>query len=50
MSGLAILIPVAIGLIGWFWPTKEETATHCKHEVKPPREEPPPGEPAELRL
>ena len=43
-------IPVAIGLIGWFWPTKEETATHCKHEVKPPREEPPPGEPAELRL
>jgi cytochrome c oxidase subunit I+III len=28
-------IPVAICLIGWFWPTREETASHCEHEIKP---------------
>jgi cytochrome c oxidase subunit I+III len=34
-------IPVAIGLIGWFWPTREETAEHLAHEVKPGAGKPP---------
>jgi cytochrome c oxidase subunit I+III len=28
-------IPVAITLIGWFWPSKEETRKHIRVEVKP---------------
>jgi cytochrome c oxidase subunit I+III len=28
-------VPVTIALIGWFWPTKEETRKMCKIEVKP---------------
>ena len=28
-------IPVTIALIGWFWPTKSETAEHSELEVKP---------------
>jgi cytochrome c oxidase subunit 1 len=28
-------VPVGITLIGWFWPTREETARHREVEVKP---------------
>jgi cytochrome c oxidase subunit 1 len=28
-------IPVAIAMVGWFWPTREETAKHRELEVKP---------------
>jgi cytochrome c oxidase subunit I+III len=28
-------VPVAICLIWWFWPDREETSRHCQHEIKP---------------
>jgi cytochrome c oxidase subunit I+III len=28
-------IPVTIALIGWFWPTRDETQKHCEIQVKP---------------
>jgi cytochrome c oxidase subunit 1 len=28
-------IPVTITLIGWFWPSRHETSTHLRYEVKP---------------
>jgi cytochrome c oxidase subunit 1 len=28
-------IPVAIGLTGWFWPSRKETLSQLAHEVKP---------------
>jgi cytochrome c oxidase subunit 1 len=28
-------IPVAIGLIGWFWPRKHDTEEHCAVERRP---------------
>jgi cytochrome c oxidase subunit 1 len=32
-------IPVAITLIGWFWPREDETRLHCEIEVKPDEEQ-----------
>jgi hypothetical protein len=26
---------VVIALIYWFWPDQQETAEHCRHEIKP---------------
>jgi hypothetical protein len=28
-------VPIAVTLIGWFWPTREETERHNAVEVKP---------------
>jgi cytochrome c oxidase subunit 1 len=28
-------IPITIGLVGWFWPRREESARHRAVEVKP---------------
>jgi cytochrome c oxidase subunit 1 len=28
-------IPIGVALIYWFWPSREETAKHTSHEVKP---------------
>jgi cytochrome c oxidase subunit I+III len=34
-------VPVAIALIGWFWPTHEETRKLCEVQVKPDEARPP---------
>jgi cytochrome c oxidase subunit 1 len=41
-------IPVAIGLIGWFWPSAEEAVCEREIEVKPANERPPSLRPARV--